>query len=367
MKVSFIVHRPYHLIRSIDLALKLRNEYNDVSISVFIFDLVFDLKERYSKTREFHSDFELEELFDHVVLLSRVNEVSIFNIKKFIPYYNSINKKYSDLVQKNAADNVFIFSDKEKPIEVFIALYKQKGANVLLVDEGFASYSRKPNLKKFLSKKLMVSLFNFKNVSNTIYYGESQFVDKVLVNLPGYTTIKNEVAPLPKLNLKSLNKFYKVKQLVYGKSVVYISNIIGYNFEISWDDEVKFLRDVYDLSKNNGYNVIIKPHPVEEDSKYKELSEAIVLDKKYPSELLFNDENIFISVKSSVLINARIASQKTVDISKIFGIDNQGSIFSKLEIPAINHIGELFTVSKDYLPDSVELEEPIRKIIESFK
>ena len=369
MKVNFVVHRPYHLIRSIDLLIKLKKEYGDnIESTVTVFDLVYDLKEQYSKTREFHSDFDLKGIFDHVIILSRKDEVSIFSILKFIRYYKKTVDRYSEIVKPYPADYVFIFSDKEKPVEIIASLYKLKGAKILMIDEGHASYARKLDRKKYLLKKVIISIFGLNMISNTVYYGESQIIDRVLVNLPDYTTIRNDFSKLPLLDINSVRKYYKIlNELDSKKYLVYISNIVKFQFDVSWENELKLITDLMQLGEENGYKLIIKPHPVEEDEKYKEIKGGILLDKKYPSELLFNNENIFISVKSSVLINARIANQKTVDISKIFGINNQGSIFRKLEVPAINEIGELFSVTAKNLPDSVTSESPMRNIIESFK
>lgn len=365
MKFTFVVHRPYHLVRSIDLVMKLREEYgSDMSATIIIFDLVYDLSQKYAKTREYHSDFKLEEVFDHVVTLTRKNEESIFKIFKFIGYYKQKVKDYSQIVASHPADRVFIFSDKEKPVEILSSIYKTQKARILMVDEGHASYARKGSRMKYIIKRILIFFFGFRKISKTVYYGESKIVEKALVNLPKYTTIRNKIEQLPSFKIDSVKKYYKGQDnLTNSKNLIYVSNIVNYLFDIPWEQEKAVMTRLCELARANGYDFVVKPHPVEEDEKYKEIEGSILLDKKYPSELLFNGQNIFISCKSSVLINARIANQKVADISSIYQINNDNSIFRKLEIPLVNNVEELFSVSSGMLESVTPVSSEVRDIL----
>ena len=199
----FICHRPYHVVVSAHIINhNIQNSNKTVKNTCVLLDVpVFNKNtspggqisfdeltnsSSLNKIDYIHFDhlYRLEKIFDKVLKINRSEEVRIWNIFKFKEYYKSLIrniKKIFSNSELNSINNIYIFSDKEKPVEIIASILKEKySSKVFLVDEGIVSYYKNKSYFKSLIKRFIVKAFRLKYISNSMAYGHSGINDYFL-------------------------------------------------------------------------------------------------------------------------------------------------------------------------------------------
>ena len=152
--VLFICHRPYHYFVSAIIAKQNKLKYPRSTHYCINFDVYTfktnNKKVDYSKNcklSKYDTLLSDKSIFNETYWLSRKNEKGIWNIVKFYKYYNDTVDDFKRLIANfSSCDNLYIFSDKEKPVEILSLLMIERfQPKVYLFDEGVVSYNYKNN------------------------------------------------------------------------------------------------------------------------------------------------------------------------------------------------------------------------------
>jgi len=286
-----------------------------------------ELKGKGLETDYNHYDhlFKLDNIFDHIIKFTRKKEERIWNILKFNKYYRSFVKEIISIFQYPKLKNIFIFSDKEKPIEIISSMAKEKYlANVFLIDEGIVSYYNNPNYYKSFSKWLIVKAFNYKYISSSMGYGQSRINDYFLTFDKKNVINQKNIIEFPPLILSKYAQIFNIKYPAFvNNTVIFISNALSEGNVISISAEKELIKEIIDTLKKMELNVVIKPHPVEITGKYdyfeNEKNVHIIDDLLLPVECYFSDQNIKLvcGITSSALLNAKRNGMKVLSLIKL--------------------------------------------------
>ena len=354
----FICHRPYHVLVSSHIISTYHSTVDDNSCVMFdipIFDKelspggritfreIFSSQRGKRKYSQYSGLFKLDGMFHSVHKISRTNEVRIWDIINFVSFYQSYVKASMKFLERNysAIENVYIYSDREKQIEILASLAKEKySANIILVDEGIASYYKKGSLLKDIMKRVLTQLFSFKYISASMEYGESGINDKFMT----FDNIKakpgTEFIQLPNLNPAKYRHIFSEKTPeVAENTALFITNALSEGNVLTIADEKLLITLIINEILSLGYSVIVKAHPVEISNKYsylKNLNNVTIIENSYlPVEYYYSNEKIsFIcGITSSALLNAKRNDLHVVSFIKYLS-DNQPvvSTYSRYEI-----------------------------------
>ena len=321
MKNIFICHRPYHMLRSANMIYE--NYLSDENILIS-YNLIQIESQKYLDYISFPS---IENYFSQTIVVDRNDDVRIWSLFRFLKFYRKKIKDYTPIVDSCMDfDNLFFFSDMERPIEILVGLFKDKGSNksqLILVDEGTAAYFHLNKRKQSFIKALIVKLFNLKYLNPYVQYGASKLYTKALASYPELSTFKGEVLKMPPLNPDFLNKILLEMKLVVNlknRYIIYLSNILDKSYGISREKELDVLIHLKTIAEKCGYLFYIKPHPVQETWYYSDTDDLkpCIVDASIPAELLYSENGIVVSMGSSGLLNSYMMGIKSIDIGFLF-------------------------------------------------
>ena len=306
MKNLFICHRPYHMLRSANMIYE--NYINEENILIS-YNLIQIESQKYLDYISFPS---IENYFSKKIVLDRNDDIRIWSLFKFLKFYKKKIIDYTPLVDCHMDfDNLFFFSDMERPIEILVGLFKDKGSpksQLILVDEGTAAYYHLNKRQQSLIKSFIVKTFNLKYLNPYVQYGASNLYTRALASYPELSVFKGEVLKLPPLNPDFLNKILLEMTLnlnLKNRYIIYLSNILDKSYGISREREIDVLMHLKIIAEKCGYLFYIKPHPVQETWYYSETEDLkpCIVDASVPAELLYSENGIIVSMWSSGLLN----------------------------------------------------------------
>lgn len=332
MKNIFICHRPYHILRSANIVFTHYNQ-PDIQNILVTYNLININTKQFQEGQTYPV---LERYFTKVMRESRSDDVSIWKFKKFRRYYNDKKKAYKPLVEElSGYDNLYFFSDLEKPIEILVGMLKEKNplSNVIIVDEGFAAYYTARPKWQDIVKSIVVKAGGFKYINHTANYGQSRLYSHALASFPELSVFKNvpvkKMSPLDIELLDNIINDSDVNINIKSKYIFYLSNLIDIGMGVEPSVEIEVLVNLKRISERNGYEFYIKPHPVQDVNYYtseKELKDCVIFTK-LPAEVFFSKNSVIISAGSSSLINAKVMGVMSMNISKLFGKENKNIFF----------------------------------------
>lgn len=344
----YICHRPYHVLRSVDLIHKKYIGHNNVLI---VFDVIS------YNTKEYKIPEGIEILFPYfsrVIIISRENEVRrVYDIINFYKYYHNIVNKNKNLLQEfKDYDNLFFFSDEERPVEILVSLFaeqKKKEAKVILVDEGIASYYKTGSVLKDIVFGTIIKGLHYSYLNPRSSYGSFNKYTNSLASFPNkavFHGIIEELTPLDDQLCAELRNKYNI--FINTPCFIYIDNVIQ-NQNVTIETEVKILKKIENILKKRNIEFYIKPHPTQCDDKFdNKFRKDIILNKAVPSELLFQPGVIVGSAGSSTLLNAFLLNCSAMNIAGLF---NLHSVFNNLDwinIPSIDDLNSFIGFIDNY-------------------
>lgn len=316
----FICHRPYHILRSCDMICSQLKGSNNILIS-------FNMKKLGRKDYQNHfRSSELEKYFDRVILLERKDCFEKFYTKKFRNYHQNLVDEYTHLIDSiENVDSVYFFSDTEYLIEVLCKLFKDVcRASLKLVDEGTASYYtkdwKKNRFKIYLSEVLSRILgyqLNFRG------YGQSKIYDESFAFWPEYANFRKPIHKLNKIDSQLIAGLYSSLHLeLCPKRVIYVSSYVDVVYGISKDIEMTLLKAIQKKCHENGYELYIKPHPIQSNSYY-DCFDGFICDAQVPVEMIMVEGTVIISPFSSALASAKILGVRSICVARLFGKEDK--------------------------------------------
>jgi len=375
MKLLFICHRPYHVLRSAQIIKVLRDHSLNFNTLLFNFNVYTyneDINEQQDiKYSEYGYLFEYRNYFDEVLDFDRADEVRIWNLFKFRKYYKKKVVEYTKILgREEDIQYTFFFSDKEKPIEILVCLARNiYNSQIILIDEGIASYLDTTNIIQKILKYLVVTIGGFKYISRSNDYGKSNIYDYSLSSMPNHSNLGGIKYELPLINTEATIDLFNKETLkkmkmpnskiilyVSGASTLHICRELGMYY-LTKEEESKILEAITNWAVENDYEVIIKQHPIEKQGKYSKIEyskieKAHIIDDKFiPAELYFGIDTVIISTTSSVLINAAMVGIISISIAGIAGINYSSElkdIFKKVKVICPNSIEEIFETIKSH-------------------
>jgi hypothetical protein len=353
---TFICHRPYHYFVAAVLAIKKKQIYPNSTFNCINFDVYTfsgkNKKVNYTKNCNLSTyDNLLTDItiFDDTQWLSRKGEQSIWNIVSFYKYYNQTIQNYRDIIKGYSdCDNLYIFSDKEKPVEIMsLLLIEMFNPKVYLIDEGMVSYYYQNNIIKKVLKSSLVQLLQLKYITDNYNYGESKIFDvfitydKTKIAIP----ILSKILEMPPIDFNCLRHYMTAKFPVFdNKSVLFISTPLTEPGSIT-ERELNNMKSIINKWEMLGYRVIIKLHPLENIDKYVFLKNyhgtVIVDEKNIPPEIFYGDVTIITGFSSSAVLNAsRLKNKIVISYNLIFNWDIKNSHLL-MKKHSINYITDL--------------------------
>ncbi len=319
----FLCLTSYHVYVSYAYAKYLYEKYN-IKSRFLLYGIpgIYNVKTTYLET------IYLEKKEDHLVDL----------IKKRIVYagYFFRFSKIKNIIKKNEATFLFVFNDLNPVVYKIMRLTKQYNYNspICIVDEGLAIYTdTKTDLKlgaNFYLREFILR-FVFGSPSHYKSIGDDERVNYVIVGDP--LTYKELVKSFGKVVLKQnkqdlfcadyiidyVDKFFHQKL----EKMTYFAVFIGQNYSgkgYITEQEQILLDEIGIILKRFG-NVLIKPHPTDNENKYDSVIEKsnnyFVLDSKLskiPMECLFaflNCKYIF-TFNSSAALNIALCFHEKI-------------------------------------------------------
>lgn len=362
MNVLFICHRPYHVVRSSQILQLIEQKYENVRAYIITCNVY-----NYagggvgSDSQIFNSYahlFNYGALYQKHIEFDRSGEPRIWNIFAYVEYHRkTIEKIRKLLLNLDPIDNVFFFSDKEKPIEMMVSLAKEIYESVnFLVDEGLVTYDSRKFVIRNLLKRAIIWVFRLRNISRSFNYGQSNLFDYSLSSLPEKSVIQSGIKfKLPVLDNGRIGMVFKNKiELPNSKFVLYVSSGLGWSyFYKNSHIEIDFLNRLVSSMDECGYRLTIKVHPNEPLNRYSSVKGAmIVSDPFVPAELLFSRYSIVLSQYSSTLLNAKLCGVPCACLVKLIELRDKGSdvAISALDLFCPSTWGELMSFVKTYKP-----------------
>lgn len=321
----FVCHRPYHVLRSVDFLSRFLQKGENV---LFLYN-IYDLSDNTYK--DMNVGFEYEVFFSKVVILDRSDDVPLRKPFLFLKYYKKKIREYKALAQDfGDFDNLYFFSDYEKPVEILVGTFKKNNTschNITLIDEGTAAYYIHSSLKDRLIKPIIVKCFNLRYLNHTSDYGRSFLYNKSFASFPDKSVFRGCVKQLPPLDsslmsalLMKMHVNLDIDKLVF----IYVSSLITYTpLNVPIEKEISFLNEVNNIASGYKCKFYIKPHPSQSPSDYLSyFPDDIVIEKSFPIEMLYNENVVIISCLSSSLINASLTNVMAICVSSIFNLSN---------------------------------------------
>ena len=331
----FICHRPYHILRSADIIYKYYQD-DDCENVLISYNLININIQHFKQGKRYPA---LEKRFSRVIMKER-DDVSIWKLRAFNHYYyTKIKENHSMVEEFSQFDNLYFFSDLEKPIEILVGMLKEskkESANVYIVDEGIASYYRQRPVWEDLVKGCITSLFRYKYINHTANYGLSHLYTKAMASYPDKCRFRcNHIDKMLPMSTELLNDVAQECNAgidLNSNFVLYLSSIIDISFGVKKDEEIRILTEMKTSAAQKGYKFYIKAHPVQDVHYYTsvETLKDSVVKTELPAEIFFKDTAVIASVASSSLINAELQGIKALDLSYLFGIDMKSVLLPKL-------------------------------------
>lgn len=262
-------------------------------------------------------------------------------------YYGIFGAKALTKVVKNRKDVLVVFKDNDaifaSVIEKFKSLTKNQG-KVVLIEEGLALYTASKPRKyifsnKFILKRIRsilgISIFGIGQLKqgyhpevDILLAKEIDYLDSIQkynrIIIPQSKCIfsnKNNVSFVDSV-FKYINISNKVK-ILSKCEYLFIGQPLAIDSVCSCTEEINFLRKVFSILPS-GTNILIKPHPRENTSKYKEINREFnnisILDgvlAELPAEVIYGlmeNNPIVLTAYSSAYKNI----QQNYQMSKIY-------------------------------------------------
>jgi len=327
MKNLFICHRPYHILRSADVIFKnyLQGDNQNVLIDFNVINV------NTNNYQDNQPTSVLDKYFSKAIHLSRSDEVSIWDLKRFRHYYNEKISYYKSYVEElSDFDNLFFFSDLEKPVEILVGLLKEKksrGAEITIIDEGCAAYYRARPYWKSILKSVVVFCGRFKYLNHSANYGQSLLYTSAMATFPELCVFRKvPITKMLPLDNDYLNEVLSISNLpinINEKYIIYLSTVIDIEFRVLPEMEFDALKKMITIAEKYNFHFYIKPHPIQDVTYYKKDPSLRdhVINTQLPAEVFFSENAIIASVGSSSLINAKVQGVRSIELSKLFKID----------------------------------------------
>ena len=315
----FVCHRPFHILRSCDMVRSLFKGQCNVLIN-------FNMKKLGKKEYQehFRSD-ALEKHFDKVILVNRNDFFGKWYSWEFRKYYKDSFADFSGIA--NSIPNVksvFVFSDCELPVEILCHVFKEKtNAKIKIVDEGAAAYALyckqgwKKNKYKVLISEFVSRILGYR--INFRGYGLSSIYDESFACWPKLAIFRNPVYKLQQIDMELMSDVYNSLSLhLDEKRVIYVSNYVDSLWGVPKEFEFAVLKDIQTCCRDHGYELYIKPHPIQSNDYYSEFK-GCLCDAHIPVEELMGEKTVVISPYSSALATAKALGLGAICISGFFG------------------------------------------------
>lgn len=348
-EIYFSCFTPFQLITSIYYANKLSNIHKVLIWQDF-------------------SNYEIDEskynrFFDEIITIPYYldNNFLIKQIKKslnagYLFHISALGKRI-----KLISNSIFIiFSDQEPTVNKQMKIVKNGYRNsVILIEEGMGTYCDDPK-KLPLKVKIIFALLGMKNVP---YIGASGEISAMFVKHPEFMRkerykcrnyiiqnnifLENDFINLFKINAIKTNPSLKKKILFLSAPIEEIN--------ISSKDYINCLNQISGLLTNE-YEIIVKPHPRENISYFKDIKGITLLNSKeiqtIPFELIamkFQFDAV-ITVISSAAFNTYEMQQNTklIYIYKLFKniLFDENTVESYLNLPNVYSIDKIEKINE---------------------
>ena len=295
----FLCHRPYHVFRSAQVANLIAQKCEHPKAYVVTFNVYnYSGGRGGSATQLFNSFdhlFNYESFFSKQLSFDRGGEKRIWNLYDYVGYHKrEVERIRRILIEMGPIDNVFFFSDKEKPLEMFASLSMEMNGSVnFLVDEGIVAYSTSKNAILDSIKKSVIRLFRLEHISESFGYGQSGLFEYSLASIPEKSAIAaKRTFPLSVIDNSKVNRMLKKKVAISDrKCMIYVSNASVEAHDCELTEEIDCLDQL--RSELPDYQLVIKMHPVEKPGKFGEVKGAVIIDDPFlPVESLYSRSNI---------------------------------------------------------------------------
>lgn len=328
--IYFLINNNIHLIDVEDHLSELKNQKVGL------------IKIPHKLTIQPNHKFEVE--LEYSVLIR--GKKDYFNISRI----NAIHKQIkSDLVGINKDDTLIFYTELEFLNHYVIRLFKDKGAQTIMLDEGFATYEAlsKQHLSKISFKESIINnyfkyLLGYKYTSVAKVNGvmrphiADNYIDKVL--LYNKTTVDRN------LQTHLLSRKYLEYNDLDSSSVIFLNEDI-YGWFVTMDEYIFILSDILDALSNQFKTVYFKYHPRESQEQRKAIGLVVekfkkvtVLNDDRPVELIINNikTQYISSFFASTLLNHSNSNCIALYLFHLYPQIMRNPIFENLKRSLIN-------------------------------
>lgn len=287
-----VLHSPYHLFIFKEYLLKRYLKKNNTILLIYPYqgiNLSVDNSISYKTYKGFAN--------------SKIKNISIHSIKHIIIENKETidkNKQLMDYIfSKYCIEKLYVFTDNTPFYNSIISLSHKKGVNEkFLVEDGLIHYC-KDNIKGQIMSvlKTIAKFLLGYGKQKFLGYGTNKLINNHICFNPSMSRFK--IHSLPLTNLKKDNKQMKV-----SKKVIYISQPLSEISSISTTDELHLINTLYETVQNEGYEFFIKPHPRDDNEKFKYISKENIIEDNNVAEVLVTEQNaIALAVTSTSVFN----------------------------------------------------------------
>jgi hypothetical protein len=273
-------------------------------------------------------------------------------IKEYKEFINQYIKKF---ILNNEISTLYIFNDKDVFVQIFMSeLKKLTKCNIIAIDEGvgfYLKYNWKDRILTYIYPFFCFLLFGFPYR----YYkalGTSHLIDILYVRVPEWIYGKRK------------SKILKIERKPFIENIInfptnqvlILTSPLSEEGYLSAENEIKLIKKIIDFLINENYIVSIKPHPIENETKYdfiKDYENIKLLKKEIVSEKLnYFEYRYIINFGSSSIFDIVLSGYPS---SHIITID---TLKIANEIP-------LFVSTKiiNYYDKESDIEEKIKKAL----
>lgn len=238
--------------------------------------------------------------FKNILTVNRSNKSNY--ILKIIEEKNNINliiNKFNSI----KPDVLIIFKDNDAVCKSLIDIASDNGVKIVFIQEGLALYNNSSNgsrrrfktiIKNIIQKMLKYPIIDIEQgeddristmvVSNKKLLSKSRRKNKQIIEFPMVqppTYILNKFIKETNLN------FDDILSINSNKTIIYFGQPLSEQELIDKKVEKLFLDKLFDAVRFHGFNIIVKPHPSENISKYLFYEKCLIYNESYlPAEVL---------------------------------------------------------------------------------
>lgn len=238
---------------------------------------------------------ELDE-FDSVLILNRCQK----SLKALFKDNKTILKDASDFVETIRPSMLMVFKDNDLLNCKVIDTAFKMGTKITLLQEGLGLYTSPSFSLKSKLKTMILELMGYPKIFNGSQ-GLHPYVTSIaatnIKELPSVKRVNKREVEIPIMappkyileNFIKANKYELIKNIKddQSRNLLFLGQPLSELGFITSSEEKTFLENIYNIMKNLGYRVIIKPHPSENLDKYKLGGEKLdIIRSNIPAELL---------------------------------------------------------------------------------